>query len=126
MPSAFYLSVECQIYFLLFVTVRWSLSEFLVTKLSKLSKRTLKVSKKCLTTSGSEEKQDPNFEWREKGIHLMSKGKMAIFLFVNDSGKDERRSDLGLVDSESAGNSISLLQTLLSDDRLSLKVKYFL
>lgn len=100
---------------------RWSSSEFISTKLTKLGQRTLKVSKKCLTTPGSEEKLDSNFELQEKGLHLMSKGKMAIVLFVNDSEKQGRCSVPELVDSESAGNSTSFLQTLLSDDRISLK-----
>ena len=111
--------------FFLFVTVRWSSSEFISTKLTKLGQRTLKVSKKCLTTPGSEEKLDSNFELQEKGLHLMSKGKMAIVLFVNDSEKHGRCSVPELVDSESAGNSTSFLQTLLSDDRISLKVKCY-
>lgn len=51
----------------------------------------------------------------------MSKGKMAIVLLVNDGEKHGRYSDPELVDSESTGTS--LLQTLLSDDRTSLKVK---
>ena len=102
---------------------RWSSSEFIGAKLSKLSPHTLRVSKKCLTTPGSEEKLDSNFKLQEKGLHLMSKGKMAIVLFLNDSEKHGRCSDPELVDSGSTGNSTSFLQTLLSDDWISLKVK---
>lgn len=129
----FLLSTKCLLFcllsvkfiFFLFVTVRWSSSEFISAKLSKLGQRTLKVSKKCLTTPGSEKKLDSNFELQEKGLHLMSKGKMAIVLYVNDSEKHGRCSVPELVGSESAGNSTSFLQTLLSGDRISLKVKCY-
>lgn len=86
-------------------------------------KRTLKISEECLTPSVSKEKLGANSTFREKGVHLVSKGKLAIVLLVEESEKQGGGYDSDLVDSESYETSpSSLLQKLLFDDQRFVKV----
>jgi hypothetical protein len=86
-------------------------------------KSTLKISEECLTSSASKEKRGANSTFREKGDHLMSKGKLAIVLFVEESEKQGGGYDSDLVDSESYETSpSSLLQKLPFDDQRFVKV----
>lgn len=87
-------------------------------------KRTLKISEECLTSSVSKEKLGVNSTFREKGVHLLSKGKLAIVLLVEETEKQGGGYDSDLVDPESYETSpSSLLQKLLFDDQRFVKVE---
>lgn len=84
---------------------------------------TLKISEECLTSCASKEKLGTNSTFREKGLHILSKGKSAIVLVVNESERQGWGYDPDLVDFESFETSpSSLIQTLLCDDQRFAKV----
>ncbi|XP_062163262.1 uncharacterized protein LOC133870204 isoform X3 [Alnus glutinosa] len=100
---------------------RWNVTELFEAAEAK-PKSTLKISEECLTSSASKEKLGANLIFREKGVHLMSKGKLAIVLFVEESEKQGGGYDSDLVDSENYETSPSSLQKLLFDDQSFVKV----
>ncbi|XP_038710833.1 uncharacterized protein LOC120005208 isoform X3 [Tripterygium wilfordii] len=94
---------------------------FSATK-TKLVSNTIKISKDFLTTYSSEKESAVNFNYKEKGISLMSKGKVASILFVQDIER-WRCSELDHVDSDCVdSSSFSVLQSLLSDNQRFVKV----
>ncbi|XP_038710763.1 uncharacterized protein LOC120005208 isoform X2 [Tripterygium wilfordii] len=95
---------------------------FSATK-TKLVSNTIKISKDFLTTYSSEKESAVNFNYKEKGISLMSKGKVASILFVQDIER-WRCSELDHVDSDCVdSSSFSVLQSLLSDNQRFVKVE---
>lgn len=79
---------------------------------------TLKISEECYISSASNEKLDANWTFQERGLHLMSEGKLAVVLVVSESEKQGWGSGLDLVESESDGIlPHSLLQKFLCEDQ---------
>lgn len=81
----------------------------------------MKISKQCLTAS--EEKARAHFSLQEKGCHLVSNGKLAMVLVMDDSEKHGMGCDLDSVGSGNIENKPSdLLQTLFCDNQRFVKV----
>lgn len=79
---------------------------------------TLKISEEYNISSASNEKLDANWTFQERGLHLMSEGKLAVVLVVSESEKQGWGSGLDLVESESDGIlPHSLLQKFLCEDQ---------
>lgn len=79
------------------------------------------ISKEFITCA-NEEKLGANFKLQEKGLSLISEGKVAIVLVLNDIEKG-KGDNPGVVDSESSENSVLFfLQKSLSDDQTFVKV----
>lgn len=84
---------------------------------------TLEISEKCLISSASQDKLGTNFHFQEKGVDLISKGKVAIALIVNDTENLQLGSYPDLENSANTEKSMfSFLQTLLCDDQRFAKV----
>lgn len=78
-------------------------------------------------TSESKENMAEYFHLQQKGLHLTSKGKVAIILLVDDSDRHGWLDDSNLFDSESAESSpCSQLETLVSDYQNSVKVYIYI
>ncbi|XP_062096873.1 uncharacterized protein LOC133802552 [Humulus lupulus] len=79
---------------------------------------TLVISEDCLNSATSKEKLGAHFPLQEKGLQLLSEGKVAIVLVLNDRNTQGLADDLDHVNSKITENSsVSLLQTLLDDER---------
>lgn len=87
---------------------------------------TLEISEECLVSSASKYKLGTHFHLQEKGVDLISKGKAAIALVVNDSGnlqEPQLACNPDHENSDSTEKSVSpFLQTLLCDDQRFIKV----
>ncbi|KAM4101115.1 hypothetical protein ACJW30_05G118900 [Castanea mollissima] len=102
---------------------RWNATELFRATEAKLTS-TLKISEECLTSCASKEKLGTNSTFREKGLHILSEGKSAIVLVVNESDRQGWGYDPDLVDFESFETSpSSLIQTLLCDDQRFVKIE---
>ncbi|XP_041027993.1 uncharacterized protein LOC121267962 isoform X2 [Juglans microcarpa x Juglans regia] len=102
---------------------RWNVAELVRSSETKKTS-TLKISEECLTSSASKEKLGANWAFQERGLHLMSKGKLAIVLVVNESEEQACSSDHDLVDSLSNETSpCSLLQKSLCDDQRFVEIE---
>ncbi|KAK4858116.1 hypothetical protein QYF36_011284 [Acer negundo] len=103
---------------------RSNVTELINATRSKLMRSTLKISKGCLTPCTSEEKLGAHFSLQEKGHHLVSKGKIAMVLVMNDIEKQGSGCD---PDSVGFGNiehkPSALLQTLFCDDQRFVKTE---
>lgn len=90
---------------------------------------TLEISEKCLVSSASKDKLGTHLHLQEKGLDLISKGKVAIALVVNDNGNQQGpqlASNPDLENSDSTEIIVSSsLQTLLCDDQRFVKVILF-
>ncbi|KAB1221456.1 Ribosome maturation factor RimM [Morella rubra] len=96
---------------------RWNVTELFRAAEAKLTS-TLKISEECYISSASNEKLDANWTFQERGLHLMSEGKLAVVLVVSESEKQGWGSGLDLVESESDGIlPHSLLQKFLCEDQ---------
>lgn len=101
---------------------RWNFSEVIRSNSVKLLKNTLKISEEHITIDGIEEKLATTSNLQRKGLHLISKGKVATVLVVNDRKNEERASNPAFIDSQCAeDSSYTLLQTLLHDDQRFVK-----
>ncbi|KAK6932260.1 RimM, N-terminal [Dillenia turbinata] len=99
---------------------RWDFSEFIHTNLSKLQSNTMKLPETCLTSPREEETADTSSTMRQKGLNLLSEGKLAM-VFIIDDGK---KYDPDLVDSKSAEDSFySCIETLFTADLKYLKAE---
>ncbi|KAG6790171.1 hypothetical protein POTOM_006319 [Populus tomentosa] len=101
---------------------RCSATELISATRTKHIKSSLMISKEFITCA-NEEKLGANFKLQEKGLSLISKGKVAIVLVLNDieTGKGDNP---GVVDSESSENSLLFfLQKSLSDDQTFVKIE---
>ncbi|KAF4357423.1 hypothetical protein G4B88_009742 [Cannabis sativa] len=79
---------------------------------------TLVISEDCLDSTASKEKLGAHFPLKEKGLQLISEGKVAVVLVLNDINMQGLADDLDLVNSKIIENSsFSQLQTLLDDER---------
>ncbi|KAL5577128.1 hypothetical protein UlMin_018827 [Ulmus minor] len=96
---------------------RWNIIELVSAMKTDLIRSKLSVSEDCLTSSATKDKLGGHFPLQEKGLQLISEGKVAVILLVNESDYQERAGDLDPEDSESTENSSSLLQTLVDDKR---------
>lgn len=112
-------------YFSLSSWIRWNVTEVISATRTNAIRSTLKVSECCITPCASKEKVGAHFNLLEKGRNLVSEGKIAMVLVVNDS--ERQGSDPFSVDSESNENKTSsLVQTILCDDQRLVKVmSYF-
>ncbi|KAL5772054.1 hypothetical protein ACOSP7_011662 [Xanthoceras sorbifolium] len=103
---------------------RWNRTDLINATRSKLMRSTLKISKGCLTPCASEEKAGAHLSLQEKGRLLVSEGKIAMVLVMNDSEKQGRGCDLDSVGSGNIENKPSaLLQTLFCDDQRFVKTE---
>ncbi|XP_021685587.2 uncharacterized protein LOC110668570 isoform X2 [Hevea brasiliensis] len=100
---------------------RLSLTELISAAKTKLIKSSLKLSKKCLTPCVGEENVFVNFQ--EKGVHLLTEGKVGIVLVVNDFKKGSGDSPDVVGSKRTEDSTFSLLQKLLSDDQKFLKME---
>ncbi|XP_021599398.1 uncharacterized protein LOC110605268 isoform X3 [Manihot esculenta] len=102
---------------------RLSISELISAAKNKLTTSYLKLSKECFTPCVGEENLAANLQ--EKGVHLLSKDKVAIVLVVNDIEEERGRGDspdvVGSKRTEDA--TFSVLQKSLSDDKKFLKME---
>ncbi|XP_062012831.1 uncharacterized protein LOC133729338 isoform X1 [Rosa rugosa] len=89
---------------------RLNVTEMVSALKAEETSSTLEISEKCLISSASEDKLSAHFHLQEKGADLLSKGKVAIALVVNNSYDTE--------------NSMSsFVQTLHRDDQRLLKME---
>ncbi|KAL9366927.1 hypothetical protein Peur_038126 [Populus x canadensis] len=96
-------------------------TELISATRTKHVKSSLMISKEFITCA-NEEKLGANFKLQEKGLSLISEGKVAIVLVLNDIEKG-KGDNPGVVDSESSENSVLFfLQKSLSDDQTFVKV----
>ncbi|XP_061960204.1 uncharacterized protein LOC133681112 [Populus nigra] len=101
---------------------RCSATELISATRTKHIKSSLMISKEFITCA-NEEKLGANFKLQEKGLSLISKGKVAIVLVLNDIEKG-KGDNPGVVDSESSENSLLFfLQKSLSDDQTFVKIE---
>ncbi|XP_044461479.1 uncharacterized protein LOC123192863 isoform X2 [Mangifera indica] len=101
---------------------RWNVTEVISATRTNAIRSTLKVSECCITPCASKEKVGAHFNLLEKGRNLVSEGKIAMVLVVNDS--ERQGSDPFSVDSESNENKTSsLVQTILCDDQRLVKME---
>ncbi|PON41749.1 Translation protein, beta-barrel domain containing protein [Parasponia andersonii] len=101
---------------------RWNITELIsAQRREQLSK--LVISEDCLISNASKEKLGAHLPLQEKGLQLISEGKVAVVLVVNDRNTLGLASDFDLVNSKSTENSLfSLLQTSLFDDQRFVKM----
>ena len=83
---------------------------------------TLKVSDKCVPSGANEEELGKHTSLQKKGLNLISSGKTAVVLVVNDEGW---YSDLDIVCDNAEHPTSSSLPDLLGDDRRFAKVVFF-
>lgn len=88
---------------------------------------TLEISEKCLMSSASKkDKLGTHLHLQEKGLDLISKGKVAIALVVNDNGDQQGPQLASNPDLENSDGTETImsssLQTLLCDDQRFVKV----
>ncbi|XP_057950319.1 uncharacterized protein LOC131145195 [Malania oleifera] len=96
---------------------RWELSKFLSANSAKLMRNTLELSEESLTRDG-EGNVDSKFKFLQNRPNLMSEGKVAIVLVVNNNEELESQPGLDLLNSESSDISPGpFLQTLLRNDQ---------
>lgn len=101
---------------------RCSATELISATRTKHIKSSLMISKEFITCA-NEEKLGANFKLQEKGLSLISTGKVAIVLVLNDIEKG-KGDNPGVVDSESSENSLLFfLQKSLSDDQTFVKIE---
>nr|BAE71246.1 hypothetical protein [Trifolium pratense] len=102
---------------------RWNAAE-LVSAVQEKHISTLKISEKSLLT-GSKDKLVRNIiKMQEKGLELISKGKMAIVLLLNEKENEGCIYDPDVVESEATENpTLLMLQNLLCDHDKFVKVK---
>lgn len=103
---------------------RWDVTEMVSALKAEETSSTLEISEKCLISSASQDKLGTNFHFQEKGVDLISKGKVAIALIVNDSKNLQLGSYPDLENSDNTEKSMfSFLQTLLCDDQRFVKIE---
>ncbi|KAF8408972.1 hypothetical protein HHK36_005042 [Tetracentron sinense] len=102
---------------------RWNLSKFISANSNKLLKNHLRIS----NVRGIEDDLEAYHGLQQKGLHLMSKGKVAVILVVDENNNQGKGSGPDIVDFEGVENSsYALLQALLCDDkRFSKVICYF-
>ncbi|XP_023520284.1 uncharacterized protein LOC111783596 [Cucurbita pepo subsp. pepo] len=81
---------------------------------------TLKVSDKCVPSGANEEELGKHTSLQKKGLNLISSGKTAVVLVVNDEGW---YSDLDIVCDNAEHPTSSSLPDLLGDDRRFAKIE---
>ncbi|KAJ0018906.1 hypothetical protein Pint_10081 [Pistacia integerrima] len=103
---------------------RWNVTEVINATRTNAIRSTLKISEGCIIPGASKEKVGAHFNLLEKGHNLVSEGKIAMVLVVNDSERQGRGSDPDSVDSGSTENkTLALIQTLLFDDQRLVKME---
>ncbi|GAV79576.1 RimM domain-containing protein/PRC domain-containing protein [Cephalotus follicularis] len=102
---------------------RWNVNELLSASTKKLMKSTLNISQECLTPCTDAKKLAANLYLQEKGLNLISEGKVATVLVVNGSENQGKGCDPDLVGSESTMYSLLPLQTILCDDQSFIKIE---
>ncbi|XVE51543.1 hypothetical protein DITRI_Ditri02bG0050400 [Diplodiscus trichospermus] len=101
---------------------RWNITESLTG--TKLVRNRLRISEKCFSPCTSEEKLGANFTLQEKALHLFSKGKVAVVLYMSEHWNWGIEYDPGPSFSMSMENlETSSLQMLLCDDQRFVKVE---
>ncbi|XP_004293660.1 PREDICTED: uncharacterized protein LOC101308845 [Fragaria vesca subsp. vesca] len=88
---------------------RLNVTEMVSVLKAEETSSTLEISEKCLISSASEDKLGTHFHYQQTGVDLISKGKVAIALVVNNSDDPE--------------NSMVSFQTLLCDDQRFVKME---
>ncbi|XP_008225377.1 PREDICTED: uncharacterized protein LOC103325031 [Prunus mume] len=106
---------------------RWNVTEMVSALKAKETTSTLEISEECLVSSASKDKLGTHFHLQEKGVDLISKGKVAIALVVNDSGNPQEPQlacNPDLENSDGIEKSVSpFLQTLLCDNQRFIKME---
>ncbi|KAJ7968847.1 RimM protein [Quillaja saponaria] len=101
---------------------RWGVNELVSAAEAELMS-TMKISEECLFHA-SKEKLGKNMNVLEKGLHLMSEGKMAIVLTMNKNETQWCISEPGFEDHQSSETSPStFLHKLLCDKMRYVKVE---
>ena len=101
-------------FFCLDSLIRWNITELISAKRrEQLSK--LVISEDCLISTASKEKLVAHFPLQEKGLQLISDGKVAVVLAVNDRNTQGLAGDFDLVNSKS-------IETLPLNDERFIKV----
>ncbi|XP_061362563.1 uncharacterized protein LOC133306282 [Gastrolobium bilobum] len=101
---------------------RWNEAE-LVSALEAKLISTMQISAKSFL-NGSEDKLVRDINMQEKGLKLMSEGKMAIVLFLNENENQGCICDSDNVENEATGTlALDMLQKLLHDHENFVKVK---
>ncbi|KAI4295369.1 hypothetical protein L6164_035423 [Bauhinia variegata] len=99
--------------------MRWNTTE-LVSALERKRNNTMQILGESY---GSKEKLAGNISMQEKGLHLMSKGKMAIVLILNGKENQGRTYDPDIVENGTETSAFPILQKLLCDDEKFVKVE---
>lgn len=94
---------------------------FDASKLEKVQ-NSLRISDRCVLSGANEEELDTRANLQEKGLNLISSGKTAVVLVVNDEGW---YSDLDIVCDIAEHPKSSSLSDLLCDDRRFAKVVFY-
>lgn len=92
---------------------------FDASKLEKVQ-NSLRISDRCVLSGANEEELDTRANLQEKGLNLISSGKTAVVLVVNDEGW---YSDLDIVCDIAEHPKSSSLSDLLCDDRRFAKIE---
>ncbi|KAF5191498.1 Ribosome maturation factor rimm [Thalictrum thalictroides] len=106
------------------VSTRWNLSEFVKAYPTNILENPIKIPKESLASSETKDKTVATEGLKRKGQKLISEGKAAIVLVVNDKKNLERCSNLEHGDSGSADSSnIAYLQASLLNDGVEMEEK---
>lgn len=100
---------------------RCNLTELLDANSSKLLKNVSRISKDHLFHCGSNEEVDSNYEQYERGLHLMSEGKIAVVLVMDDKEDQENGSE----SVECPSNIFRLQKLFINDKKVTKVVHYF-
>ncbi|KAM1592711.1 hypothetical protein EV2_037600 [Malus domestica] len=106
---------------------RWNVTEMINALKARETTSTLEISEKCLVSSASKDKLGTHLHLQEKGLDLISKGKVAIALVVNDNGDQQGPQLASNPDLENSDGTETImsssLQTLLCDDQRFVKME---
>ncbi|KDP21196.1 hypothetical protein JCGZ_21667 [Jatropha curcas] len=102
----------------------WSVTDLISATITKRIKDSLKLSKKCLARCVGEENLTEKSNLHERGLHLLSEGKVGIVLVLNEIEKGRRDASpdlVGFINREDS--SYCLLEQSLSDVQTLLKME---
>ncbi|XAR66659.1 hypothetical protein NMG60_11012961 [Bertholletia excelsa] len=100
---------------------RWNLHKFIEANLAKHTKNTLKILEECLSDSGSGETLNARAGLQGKGQLLVSQGKVAVTLYMDNWGRKINGFAPDLVDKDY--DSSPLAEAFFHDDHGFVKIE---
>ncbi|XP_027345168.1 uncharacterized protein LOC113857449 [Abrus precatorius] len=101
---------------------RWNAAE-LVSAIEEGLISSIQISEQSFS-NGCENKLVGDINMQEKGLELMSEGKMAIVFLLNEKEDQEHLCDHDIVEREATDSLVRMLQKLLHDHENFVKVEY--